>query len=66
MVMELSRYVKFIIAILGAGVTAALGVVSPDTDLFNVLTIAAAVVTAAGVYAAPNTPAPGGGEHVAE
>lgn len=49
------HYAKAIIAILGAGITASLGIVAPDTDLFNILTIAAAVVTAAGVYLVPNS-----------
>lgn len=62
----MKHYAKAIIAILGAGITAALGIVSPDTDLFNVLTIAAAVVTAAGVYLIPNGEKPEPGEHVAE
>ena len=54
--MNIAPYAKFIVAILGAGITAALGVVAPDTDIWRVLTIAAAVVTAAGVYATPNKP----------
>lgn len=54
---KIAPYAKFVVAIIGAGVTAALGVVAPDTDLFAVLTIASAVLTAAGVYLVPNTPA---------
>lgn len=50
----MQKYAKLIVAILGAGVTAALGIVSPDTELFSILTIAAAMLTAYGVYAVPN------------
>lgn len=53
------QYLKFYAAIIGAGITAALGVVGPDTDLFKILTVLAALVTAAGVYAVPNAPADG-------
>lgn len=64
----MQHYAKAIIAILGAGITAALGIIAPDTDLFNVLTVAAAVVTAAGVYLIPNLdPVPADGpDHRAE
>lgn len=64
--MKPAQYLKAIIAIVGAGITAALGIVSPDTDLFSALTIAAAVLTAAGVYFAPNDPMPGEGRHIAD
>lgn len=47
-------YAKAIVAVLGAGITAALSIITPDTDLYNVLTIVAAMVTAFGVYAVPN------------
>jgi hypothetical protein len=47
---------KAIIAIVGAGITAALGIVAPGTELFQVLTVVAALVTAAGVYLVPNAP----------
>lgn len=52
----ISPYAKAIVAIIGAGLTAAIGLIAPDTDLFTVLTILSAMVTAAGVYAIPNTP----------
>lgn len=54
------HYAKAVVAIIGAGITAALGIIAPDTDLFTVLTIASAMVTAAGVYLVPNAPAPDG------
>ena len=50
------KYMKAIVAVLGAGVTAALGLGLSGTWQ-QVLTIAFALLTAAGVYAAPNTPA---------
>lgn len=53
----MKKYAKAIVAIIGAGLTAALGIVSPDTELFSVLTIIAAMVTASGVYLIPNAPA---------
>jgi hypothetical protein len=49
----LITYGKFIVAILGVAVTTLLGIVAPDTDLWKVLTVASAVLTAIGVYAAP-------------
>lgn len=52
--MGVAHYAKAFVAILGAGITAALGIVCPDDPVFAWLTIAAAVVTAAGVYAVPN------------
>jgi len=54
--MVLSAYAKALVAVVGAAVTAALGLVPPDTTLWQVLTVAAAVLTALGVYAVPNTP----------
>lgn len=42
------------IAIAGAGVTAALGIFPPDTNVYRALTIVAALLTAAAVYAVPN------------
>lgn len=47
---------KAIIAILGAAVTAALGIFPANTTTWTVLTIVAAAITAAGVYLVPNTP----------
>lgn len=55
----IAPYAKFVVAILGAGTTAALGLIGPGTDLFIVLTVLSAMLTAAGVYAVPN----GTGEH---
>lgn len=49
----MKAYLKAIVAILGAGVTAALGLGLSGTWQ-QVLTIAAVILTAAGVYAAPN------------
>lgn len=50
-------YLKFVVAIVGAGVTSALTLVAPDTDLFKVLTVVSAVLTAVAVYVVPNKPA---------
>lgn len=64
-------YAKALVAVLGAGITAALGIVPPDSDLWNVLTVLAAMLTVASVYAVKNAPvSPNGaaektGEHVA-
>lgn len=57
------HYAKFIVAVIGAGVTAALGLVSPDTELFIWLTVLSAMLTAAGVYFVPNKQSPGNGRH---
>jgi hypothetical protein len=59
--MKITNYSKFIVAVLGAGIATALEMIAPDTDLFTVLKIAAAMLTAAGVFLVPNTqdaPAP--------
>lgn len=52
----MKKYAKFVVAVLGAGVTAALqlGLTGPAQQL---LTVAAAVLTAAGVYWFANEPA---------
>lgn len=55
--MKITNYSKAIVAILGVGVMTALKVIAPNTDLFNVLTIVSAMLTAAGVYWVPNTSA---------
>ena len=47
-------YAKVVAAIVGAAITSALTVVGPDTDLFKILTVASAVITAVVVYAVPN------------
>jgi hypothetical protein len=48
---------KAFVAIAGATVTAALGLIPPHTTLWTILTIAAVALTAAGVYLVPNAPA---------
>lgn len=48
------QYAKAFVAIAGASVTAALGIFPADTAAWTVLTIAAAALTAAGVYLVPN------------
>ncbi len=52
--MTAAHYAKAIVAILGAGVTAALGIWTSG-EVANVLTIVSALLTAAGVYLIPNT-----------
>lgn len=54
MPLAVSRYYKAIVAVLGAGVTAALGIVPPDSSLWQTLTVVSALLTAAAVYAVPN------------
>jgi len=49
----MSRYLKAVVAVAGAAVTAGLGLGLTGT-IQQVLTVAAAVLTAAGVYATPN------------
>lgn len=60
----MNTYAKALVAILGAAVTAALGIVPPDDTLWQVLTVVSAALTAAAVYAVPNgapdTALPGG------
>lgn len=53
-----SPYAKAIVAIIGATVTAALGIVPPHSTTWEILTVLAAAVTAAGVYLVPNAPKP--------
>lgn len=48
------KYAKAIVAVAGASVTAALGVVPPNSTTWNLLTVAAAALTAFGVYLVPN------------
>jgi hypothetical protein len=48
---------KAVVAIVGAGVTAALGIWGPDTGVGQVLVVVAALCTAAAVYLVPNAPA---------
>jgi hypothetical protein len=55
------KYAKAIVAVLGAAITAALGLAPQGTQVWTVLTIVAAALTAAGVYLVPNvdnTPSP--------
>lgn len=47
-------YSKAIVAVLGAAITAALGIIPPNSTLWQILTVLAAAVTAASVYAVPN------------
>lgn len=54
--MPWTAYAKALTAVLGAAVTAALGLAPPDTPLWRWLTVLSAAVTAAAVYAVPNTP----------
>lgn len=51
-----SPYAKAIVAIVGAAVTAGLGIVPPHSTMWQILTVLAAAVTAAGVYLVPNAP----------
>ena len=52
----MKAYAKAIVAIGGAAVTAALGIVPPSSATWNALTIVAAALTAAGVYLVRNEP----------
>ena len=61
---KLTPYMKFVVAVLGAGITAALQLADPGTDLFKYLTIASAMVTAVAVYVVPNKPVDGRHEAV--
>jgi hypothetical protein len=47
---------KALVAVAGSTVTAALGLIPPHTTLWTILTVAAAAITAAGVYLVPNLP----------
>lgn len=51
------KYAKFVVAIVGSAVTAALAIFPPGTSAYNALTILSAALTAAGVYLVPNKPA---------
>jgi hypothetical protein len=52
----MTQYAKTIVAIIGAAVTTALGLIPPNTTLWIVLTILSATLTAYAVYAVPNAP----------
>lgn len=47
---------KAVVAIIGAGATAALGIWGPDTTVGQVLTVLVALCTAGAVYLVPNKP----------
>lgn len=49
-------YAKAFVAIVGAAVTAALGVFPANSPVWTALTILSAALTAAGVYLVPNAP----------
>jgi len=46
---------KAIAAVIGAGITAALGIIPENTTTWVILTVASAVCTAVVVYFVPNT-----------
>ena len=52
----MAQYAKAFVAIVGAALTAALGLLPAHTTLWTVLTVLAAAVTTAGVYLVPNSP----------
>lgn len=54
----MNAYAKAVVAIIGAAVTAALGIFPANSTVWVILTIVSAALTAAGVYAVPNKPAP--------
>ncbi len=47
-------YAKAIVAIVGAAVTAALGIFPPNSSVWSALQIVSAALTAIGVYLVPN------------
>jgi len=47
---------KAYVALIGAAVTAMLGLLGPDDTLFDTLTIVAAICTALATYTVPNRP----------
>jgi hypothetical protein len=51
---NIPEYAKFIVAVIGAGITSALTLTLPDDPAFKYLTIASAVVSAIAVYVVPN------------
>lgn len=51
------QYAKAVVAVIGAAITAALGIVPPDTDLWAWLTVLSAAITAVAVYQVPNVAA---------
>lgn len=48
------KYAKAVVAVAGAAVTAALGLIPSGSTTWTVLTVLAAALTAAGVYLVPN------------
>jgi hypothetical protein len=53
----MGKYAKAIVATIGAGATAALGILAPHTGGWDVAEVLAAMSTAAAVYLVPNQPA---------
>lgn len=52
---KLTPYMKFVVAVIGAGITSALTLTLPEDPAFKYLTIASAVVSAIAVYVVPNS-----------
>lgn len=52
---------KAVVAVIGAAVTAALGLVPAQSTVWVVLTVVSATLTAAGVYLVPNATGSGTG-----
>lgn len=62
---QILPYMKFVVAVIGAGVTSALTLTLPEEPAFKYLTIASAVLSAILVYAVPNKPSEVDGRHEA-
>jgi hypothetical protein len=56
---------KALVAVLGAAVTAALGIFPANTGTWQALTIVSAALTAAAVYLVPNAPKGPNGDRLA-
>ena len=56
---KIAPYAKFVVAVIGAGITSALQLTAPSDPAFKYLTIASAIVTALAVYFTPNAPVDG-------
>jgi hypothetical protein len=54
--MGLGKAAKAWVAVVGAGVTAALGLAAPHSVLWDCLTVAAAIITGIGTYSVRNAP----------
>lgn len=48
------RAAKFVVAVIGGGLTAGQAILTPDTTAYNLVTVALATVTAISVYLVPN------------